>query len=496
MERAYFSSFKFSLPQMKTTGYPAISGPKSVNDRIAVVGGGISGVHMASLLKERGFKNIEIFEQRNELGGKAKSRFYRGVYNEFGTNYMSDIYDQTLRLVQRYTPQFRIKSKNKSSVMVRDFEFSTWSELLAQNTGERSPEVARRRIQEAVGKYDRIHRCLFGNYSFELMPRPTPQVLRQIQGTVQDFLERQDLMVIAPIFRTFLTANGYGFINDTAAIYALAWVPPEVIKGVFTPENGFWILEGAFQSIVTEIAKQNKLNVHLGANVDRIKRLPGPGGIQITYSTRDHPSVKTEHFDFLVLSPAMNSLLNIVDFNAKERHLFSRLYNGNFLTTLIESDNGIRGNDPQVYYNNALEQINYPVYATFNFYQAKNNITEEAHRLGIRENGPDKNPQETQMYYQVGIENPWAKDIDITIQSNLVSFLKKFRKSNPRVLEQTKWGYYFPRFSGEDTVRGYLWDIIDMQGQFNTWYIGSSVCFESMESVIEYNNLLMSKYHR
>ncbi|XP_062601043.1 uncharacterized protein LOC134262689 [Saccostrea cucullata] len=480
---------------MITTGYPAISGPKSVNDRIAVVGGGISGVHMASLLKEKGYKNIKIFEMRNEVGGKAYSRLRRGVYNEFGTIFLTDIYDQVANMVKRYTPRSRIKSKGLSSIMVREFEFSTWRALLAQNTGERTREAARRRIQEAVERYDRIHTCLFGNYSFELMPRPTPEVMRQIQGTVQDFLERHDLMLLAPYFRTYLTADGYGFINDTAAIYGMAWVPPAVIQGTFTPENGFWILDGAFQAIVIETAKQNQLNVHLEANVERIKRLPGPGGIQITYSTRDHPSVETEHFDFLVLSPAMNSLLNIVDFNAKERHLFSRLYNSNFVTTLIESDNGIRGNDPQVYYNDAVDQDDYPVFASFNFYHAKNNITGENHRLGIRENGPDKNPQETQLYYQTGFADPFAKDVDIMIQSKLVSHLKKFRKSNPRVLEQTKWGYYFPRFSGEDIARGYIWDVLDMQGQFNTWYIGSSVCFESMESVLEYNNLLMSIFH-
>ncbi|XP_062620294.1 uncharacterized protein LOC134281874, partial [Saccostrea cucullata] len=113
--------FRCNANRMITMGYPAISGPKSVNDRIAIVGAGISGVHMASLLKERGFKNVKIFEQRNEVGGKAYSRFHRGVYNEFGTIFMTDTYDQVARLVRRYTPRSRIKSKNKSSLMVKDF---------------------------------------------------------------------------------------------------------------------------------------------------------------------------------------------------------------------------------------------------------------------------------------------------------------------------------------------------------------------------------------
>lgn len=327
------------------------------------------------------------------------------------------------------------------------------------------------------------------------MPRPTPEVLHQIQGSVLDFLQRNDLLLLAPIFRTFLTTNGYGYINETAAVYGLMWVPPTVIRGVFTPENGFWILRGGFQTLVTEIAERNKLNILLGTDIKSIQRQVGPSGINVIYKIPGNPLLITERFDFLILTPAMNSLFSIVDFNPKEKSLFSTLTNANYVTTLIESDNGRRGRDPQSYYNSDIEQPTYPVYATYNTYHAKNNITGDPHRLGIRENGPDRNPQETVMYYQYGTENPWTKDIDFIIQSKLSAHLQRFDKTNPKILEQIKWGYYFPRFRIPEANRGYLWDILDMQGQFNTWYIGSSVCFESMESVIEYNNLLMKLFH-
>eukprot|EP00794_Sanderia_malayensis_P011742 gene11742-12963_t len=52
---------------------------------------------------------------------------------------------------------------------------------------------------------------------------------------------------------------------------------------------------------------------------------------------------------------------------------------------------------------------------------------------------------------------------------------------------------YFPRFNPADTRSGILWDIVDMQGKHGMWYIGSSVIFESVKSVVEYNELLISK---
>lgn len=478
-----------------TSGYPRIEGPRTLDDRIVIVGAGIGGVHMASLLKDRGYKNVIILEQRPEIGGKAYSRFYRGVWNEFGTVFFSDIYDQTAKLIQQYTPSFRIKSKSTSSVRLNDYEETSWRSLLIQNTRETNAQVALRRIIAQLDKYERIHRCLFGNYSSELMPRPTPDVMYEIRGTVLEFLQRNDLMLLAPYFRVYLTTNGYGYINETAAVYGLMWVPPVVIRGTFTPTNGFSILEGGFQVIVNEIAKQRNLDIRLGVDVVQIQRRNGPSGVFVTYRSKESPAVLTDRFDFLILSPAMNSLIDIVDFRPKELNIFKNLVNANYVTSLVESDIGRRTRDPQVYFNQEIEQLSYSMYASISFYHAKNNITGDDYRLGIRENGPDGGPQETTMYYQYGLENPWAKDIDLMIQSKLFTILKRFDKTNPRVLEQTKWGYYFPRFPAQAADRGYLWDILDMQGRFNTWYIGSSVCFESFESVIEYNNLLMRLKH-
>lgn len=75
---------------------------------------------VCALLQDRGYRNVVILEQRPEIGGKAYSQFYRGVWNEFGTVFFTDIYDQTAKLIEKYTPDFRIKSKSTSSVMQND----------------------------------------------------------------------------------------------------------------------------------------------------------------------------------------------------------------------------------------------------------------------------------------------------------------------------------------------------------------------------------------
>ena len=82
-----------------------ILGPTSYDDRIGIVGAGCAGIHMALLLKEKGFKNIEILEKNDRVGGKSWTYFHRNVPHELGTFYMApDHQDNIIKLVKKYAP--------------------------------------------------------------------------------------------------------------------------------------------------------------------------------------------------------------------------------------------------------------------------------------------------------------------------------------------------------------------------------------------------------
>jgi len=58
-----------------------------------------------------------------------------------------------------------------------------------------------------------------------------------------------------------------------------------------------------------------------------------------------------------------------------------------------------------------------------------------------------------------------------------------------REVQELKVWQYFPHYSVEAIQNGDPWTVRDeMQGKYgNTYYIGSSVCFESTKDVVEYN---------
>ena len=68
----------------------SIPGPKSYNSRIGIVGAGSAGIHMALLLKQKGFKNIEVLESSGRTGGKSYTH-HMPIYNKTTFYYISEL---------------------------------------------------------------------------------------------------------------------------------------------------------------------------------------------------------------------------------------------------------------------------------------------------------------------------------------------------------------------------------------------------------------------
>ena len=82
--------------------FPQITGPK-LQDHVCIVGAGPAGIHMALSLKDKGYKDITIFEKTNRVGGKIKDVKFDGYYQWQGAIFLTaDYFDNIVALAQRY----------------------------------------------------------------------------------------------------------------------------------------------------------------------------------------------------------------------------------------------------------------------------------------------------------------------------------------------------------------------------------------------------------
>lgn len=200
-------------------------------------------MHMAYLLKEKGFTNVQILEKSHRAGGKSLTFNYRGAPHEMGTCYLSPDYEENIiALFKKFTSDtlFQLPS---SSVWLDN---RTWSISLPQFVGAMSlknfnttnQHLAKNKLVGVALKYIKLHKQLFGNYTGELMPRPTSSVLHSIRGTYMEFLKRNGLAAIWPLLLPGHTMQGYGHFDEVAALYGLLWNTPKMLKGLLGRING------------------------------------------------------------------------------------------------------------------------------------------------------------------------------------------------------------------------------------------------------------------
>jgi hypothetical protein len=92
--------------------------------------------------------------------------------------------------------------------------------------------------------------------------------------------------------------------------------------------------------------------------------------------------------------------------------------------------------------------------------------------------------------------NLHANDKDIVdkyIQKAKYHYENKFNASNIEIISSISQEYFY-KWNPYEMEKGNHWKVFEMQGKYRTWYIGASVSFESVKSVMEYNKLLLRQF--
>ena len=263
-------------------------------------------------------------------------------------------------------------------------------------------------------------------------------------------------------------------------------------------------LKSGFQNLWETMVKRENLKVTFGVNIYKVFRpattLQNNGRHG---SSKRCPSVwvcktvkgkysyfpRWERYDFLIWSPEMKTSLHLWKGNTQiEQNLFSSTTAVYFATSILDSRNMIRGQTPIDYWlDNVLKKRDGSVWAQRDSYGVTNQQNGENYQSGKLRSGNDNKDVKTAVSYQMS-----KREIpDAILKQQLLDHFKRVNGSDLSIQKFKNWRY-FPRYSPfEMTEKGILWRILEQQGQFDMWYIGSSVCFESAKSVVEYNKLLL-----
>ena len=207
------------------------------------------------------------------------------------------------------------------------------------------------------------------------------------------------------------------------------------------------------------------------------------------YKREGHRQPSWEYFDFIIWSPEMKtSICRWRDQIPLERQLLTATNHVYFTTSIVDSENETRGYYPfDIWMDNVGREIQYSVFAQHDSYaEMRPHYKGVLYQNNSLPTGNDGKSRRTNIVYQFGNKATTKQHL----KTILIKHFEKLGGTDIKVIKMKTWRY-FPHYSPAHMEQGYLWRILEMQGKYGMWYIGSSVSFESVTSVVEYNKLLL-----
>jgi hypothetical protein len=460
----------------------ATQGP-SKTDRIAIIGGGPSGIATAHFLKAEGVDpdNIVIYEQANRIGGFVTDLAVGGSIMAMTTYAGTDVYG-TVRSVMTelgVTSCPFVVDPSYPGVFLSDGTVTSmsllWIQIMATDyqTTYASIDEFQGAIAAALAKYSQLYTSLYGTNEY-LFPhvRRTPAQLADLSKPARQFLEDNDLQILVFLLRRFDDTQGYGPLETITAFHMFQWSPPSVLvqREAFYPCAGF-------QSIVDKMAVP--FRVRLNTDITSVKRTD----TCVTVTTRDGDS---QLYDWIYFANKFHddSLNFDLDLRADETALFDKLESVHLKTTLVRADEGYHILDGAVFLVNG------------DFYvDPAGTATVGCHNDPVGRHGVSL-PVEQMVCFEA-YYYPKSSQADEQFDA-FVSLLNEdgpgtpLSYTTPSTFETTD---YFPKFSSTEFATGAQWDLWDLQGKYRSFYV--SAAFSGMESfghVVDYAKQVVELY--
>lgn len=410
------------------------------NTRIAIVGGGITGLTLAHELRKCGYQHITVFERAPSIGGKADTvtidgRPYNlGAHLCHGNLGVATLASEVGVSLER-APTYELWDIDQNQAIPRSYEHYAQVEKL-------------RRLLAA-------HPDLEHASGFAATESWT-------YSSIASWLDANGLSELREV-GPFFTGAGYGFVNDDVpAAFFLKFAQ-------HMSEDG-WTPTGGYKHLLEQVS--HGLNVRCDTEVVQIKRggadknAPPADTIQIatrrvslasqTHASADPaaPDALThEEFDRLILACPLEHSGQFLDLSTEEQALFSRIRTYDYYTVLATLD---------------IAQPHTP-----GLYIVPKN-TADADKKG-HTTAFERAFEESQVYHFFCYGEPGQSEAEIL--ENVRIDARKLGGEITQVHVLQKWAYA-PHVSPHDMALGFHRRLDRLQGRQGTYYAGSLLAFE------------------
>lgn len=407
----------------------AAAGPR----RVCVVGAGPAGLVAAYELHRRGHR-VTVLERADAVAGKCASVRIDGRWYDLGGHLCIGEHLYLRELARE---------------VGAGVEPATGAHVVDLDTGS----VVRRRAMlldaAAVREYRRLKEAEFPGIG-------GPGLVdagRALDLPAAEWAARHGFDALAALAPAY-TGSGYGFVSSPTlpALYPLRFAE---LAGVFSflgadaesaARHTRWTIAGGFMDLWRRVSARLP-DVRLGRQVAAVQRAEGV--------VRVRTAEGTEEFDDLVLAMPLDRALEFLDADAEERDLLGRVRHLDYWTVVAEAS--------------GLPRLG--------FYLVDRHV-EEPDSIGRCASFHHRYP-DTDVYTFYGYARPGQSAGEL--QRLLAEDVKRMGGRVEAVHTARRWDY-FPHVRADDAAAGFFGRLEALQGERNTWYAGSLLAFELVET--------------
>jgi hypothetical protein len=435
--------------------------PLAKDARIAVIGAGASGLTAAHTLRKKGYSNITVYEKDNRVGGKVYSVAEAGQTFEVGAFWAGEGYAVVDELAKTYQVEFQ---KEELAFKVRLEDGREYE------------------LTEYLQKTFKPWELATGFFQWQKVQKKFAY-LKQPDGFFQtddpdlalpfsEFIKKYKIEVFAQGFRPFWIGCGYGYYEETPAIYVLKLMLGSLdigfgdfLKAILPfgggSGNGLRRAPEGYQQVWTRLA-QDLGNVRTGAEVTQVIRRKTAAGVEIDITAQG----QTETYDALIVSADPKTALKFLDATADEAELFTQVHSYPYVIHLFEAS-GLPYKDGTMVFLDA-----------FGTADTKGHVTAFVNRPRARQ------------VWTAGQIMTWDMSLEETTEL-LREDLALLGGEVGEIYQRVQWNY-FPYADSAALRDGFYRKLKALQGQNNTWYVGGLLNFETVESTAAYARKLVN----
>lgn len=406
-----------------------------------------------------------------------------------------------------------------------------------------------------IGRYVDEHEKLFGKYKYGLPPKPTDDMMSELNVTFLEWLESKGLYALMPFFVYSQAAQGYGSLEKVPALYGLWWNHPDyiarsiglsdvtlfaanvVINGVLgiripnfvlgvlgrivqtvlpllspllnriNPSPAAQaVLTSGFSKLWENIVEKEGLEVKLGCAVTNIDR-SGPTPVVTYRNSNTGADVTIRDADFVVLAvPLLPAMQGVKAYNkgAKSEEysepVVDEVTRSEPIFTPTQEESAVLGTIESYTLKTVLFKADPfptpgPIYPGEVWAKALEGYGGRVRYLTNSELSTlgTESPGQTGYVAYQALDEPPNRVNDANLQEKFAEDIAAIGLTNVDIVLEKPW-YYFPHFPQQAVQNGAPWKLMELQGKHGMLFAGSSCCFESVLDVMAYNELLIEKF--